>query len=994
MPLQSIRLEFWSTPLPSSHSSSQESASQTPSREESLGRATRGEKRSHSYTGSLTEETPARYGGHSRRNPLLDEDDGFSADFLGMSDADSDDAFYTTEEGQVTENPDSIFTGNSEAFSRMEERYKREMGDRKNPHMSARQSALQFDQEKWENNRLQASGVLTQQGETTEDVNEDRVSLIVSSIRPPFLSGKIQFTRQIEMVSTVKDPTSDFAVLAKKGSETLKSWMKEREKTRVMNKDRFWELNGSKMGKVMGLREVNEKGDGKDKETDAEMEAENSYSGHLTDAAGSSLFSQMKSIQEQREYLPIYSVRDELLSVIRENQVTIIVGETGSGKTTQLTQYLYEEGYATEGMIGCTQPRRVAASSVAKRVADEKGVKLGEEVGYAIRFEDCTSPKTRIKYMTDGILLRESISDHYLENYRVVIMDEAHERSLNTDILFGLMKEILRKRTDLKLIVTSATMNADRFSEFFGYAPIFNIPGRTFHVDTVYLKSPSDDYVDAVVNQILTIHLGWDEGDILVFMTGQSDIECVCELVNERINRLEKKTTPLLMLPMYSLQSASKQSLVFKQTPKGMRKCVVCTNIAETSLTVDGIKYVVDCGYCKLKVFNPAIGMDALVVTPISQANADQRKGRAGRTGPGTCFRMYTEYMYTTQMLQNQIPEIQRTNLGNVILLLKKLGVENLYDFDFMDPPPQENITNSMYQLWILGALTNVGALSDIGDKMVEYPLDPYLQKMMVMAEKLNCTAEIVTIVAMLSVPNIFDRPPEKEEEADNIRANFSIPESDHLTYLNVFLQWKRAQYSKRWCERNYLHARSMMRVRNVRKQLLDLMKQQHIPHVSCGSNWDVVRKCVCSAYFFNAARIKGIGTYINMLTGTPCQLHPTSALYGLGYTPDYIVYHELVMTTKEYMRCVTAVDAQWLAELAPMFFSLKESYLSSLESRKAVKRNKEQMAQEMEEEMKKKQEEEEAKKPKVHKRAENICTFGRSLQRGVQIKSPRRVGL
>ena len=260
------------------------------------------------------------------------------------------------------------------------------------------------------------------------------------------------------------------------------------------------------------------------------IRAENSYNGNMGDATGSSLFSQTKTIQEQREYLPIFSVREELLSVIRENQVTIIVGETGSGKTTQLTQYLYEEGYAKDGLIGCTQPRRVAASSVAKRVAEEKGVKLGEEVGYSIRFEDVTSKKTAIKYMTDGILLRESISDPSLENYRVVIMDEAHERSLNTDILFGIMKRVLQRRTDLKLIVTSATMDANRFSEFFGYAPIFNIPGRTFHVDTVYLKSPADDYVDAVVNQILTIHLGWDEGDSLVFMTGRCDIECVCDV--------------------------------------------------------------------------------------------------------------------------------------------------------------------------------------------------------------------------------------------------------------------------------------------------------------------------------------------------------------------------------------------------------------------------------------------------------------------------------
>ena len=245
---------------------------------------------------------------------------------------------------------------------------------------------------------------------------------------------------------------------------------------------------------------------------------------------GVSEFARTKTIQEQREFLPIFSVREELMNVIRENQVVVIVGETGSGKTTQLTQYLYEDGYARDGLIGCTQPRRVAASSVAKRVATEKGVKVGDLVGYAIRFEDCTSSKTRIKYMTDGILLRESMSDPTPEAYSVIIMDEAHERSLDTDVLFGIMKKVMQKRTDLKLIVTSATMNSDRFSDFFGSVPTFTIPGRTFPVQTFYQKSPPKDYVTAVVNQILIIHLNSDKGDILVFMTGQADIDCVCDV--------------------------------------------------------------------------------------------------------------------------------------------------------------------------------------------------------------------------------------------------------------------------------------------------------------------------------------------------------------------------------------------------------------------------------------------------------------------------------
>ena len=412
----------------------------------------------------------------------------------------------------------------------------------------------------------------------------------------------------------------------------------------------------------------------------------------------------------------------------------MIVGETGSGKTTQLTQYLHESGVTDFGMVGCTQPRRVAAMSVAKRVAEEVGCELGEQVGYAIRFEDVTGPNTVIKYMTDGVLLRESLREPDLDQYSAIVMDEAHERSLHTDILFGILKQILMRRSDMKLIVTSATLNADRFSEFFGGVPIFRIPGRTFNVETFHAKMPAEDYVDAAVKQTLTIHLSFPPGDILIFMTGQEDIEATCEILAERIATLDG-VPPLLLLPMYSQLPADLQSRIFDAAESGTRKCIVSTNIAETSLTVDGIKYVVDSGYNKLKVYNPKIGMDALQMTPISQANANQRKGRAGRTGPGFCYRLFTERQYVSELLANQVPEIQRTNLSNVLLLLKSLGVNNLLEFDFMDPPPQDNIMNSMYQLWVLGALDNTGALTSLGRKMVEFPLDPPLAKMLIFAE-------------------------------------------------------------------------------------------------------------------------------------------------------------------------------------------------------------------------------------------------------------------
>jgi pre-mRNA-splicing factor ATP-dependent RNA helicase DHX38/PRP16 len=660
-------------------------------------------------------------------------------------------------------------------------------------------------------------------------------------------------------------------------------------------------------------------------EDDENVKKDSQFASHMQKKNESiSQFALTKTVKQQREYLPAFSVREELLQVIRDNRIVIVVGETGSGKTTQLTQYLMEDGYGKNGIIGCTQPRRVAAMSVAKRVSEEVGTKLGDLVGYSIRFEDVTSSKTIIKYMTDGVLLRESLNSGDIEQYSCIIMDEAHERSLNTDVLMGLLKRVMTRRRDMKLIVTSATMNAEKFSRFFGNVPIFTIPGRTFPVEIMFSKNPCEDYVDAAVKQVLNVHVSQPPGDILVFMTGQEDIECTCAVLQERLNQLDD-VPPLDVLPMYSQLPADLQAKIFGRGENNARKVIVSTNIAETSLTVDGIIYVVDSGFIKLKVYNSKIGMDALQINPVSQANANQRAGRAGRTGPGICFRLFTEAAYRNEMFVNNIPEIQRINLTNIVLLLKTLGVENLLEFEFMDPPPQETILNSMYQLWVLGGLGDLGELTDTGSKMAQFPLEPSLAKMLIVSEVLGCSDEVLTIVSMLSVPGIFYRPKERAAESDACRERFFVGESDHLTLLNVYIQWQRHNYSEAWCTTNYIHGKSLKKAREVRQQMLDIMKQQTMEVTSCGNDWDIIRKCICSAYFHQSAKLKGIGEYINMRSGMACHLHPTSALYGRGFTPDYIVYHELLFTSKEYMQFVTAVDGHWLAEMGPMFFAVKD---------------------------------------------------------------------
>ncbi|XP_037103374.1 pre-mRNA-splicing factor ATP-dependent RNA helicase PRP16 [Syngnathus acus] len=865
--------------------------------------------------------------------------------------------------------------------------------------ISAQKRQINEDNERWETNRMLTSGVV-QRLEVDEDFEEDnatKVHLLVHNLVPPFLDGRIVFTKQPEPIIPVKDATSDLAIISRKGSQLVRKHREQKERKKAQHK--HWELAGTKLGDIMGIQKKEDDASGQVVGEDGKVDyrAEQKFADHMKEKSeASSDFAKKKSFLEQRQYLPIFAVRQQLLNIIRDNSIVIVVGETGSGKTTQLTQYLHEDGYTSYGMVGCTQPRRVAAMSVAKRVSEEIGTNLGEEVGYAIRFEDCTCEKTMIKYMTDGILLRESLRESDLDHYSAVIMDEAHERSLNTDVLFGLLREVVSRRTDLKLIVTSATMDSDKFAAFFGNVPIFHIPGRTFPVDILFSKTPQEDYVEAAVKQALQIHLSGLIGDILIFMPGQEDIEVTSDQIVERLEDLDNAPA-LAVLPIYSQLPSDLQAKIFQKAPDGVRKCIVATNIAETSLTVDGIMFVVDAGFCKLKVFNPRIGMDALQVYPISQANANQRAGRAGRTGPGQCYRLYTQSAYKNEMLTTTIPEIQRTNLANVVLLLKSLGVQDLLLFHFMDPPPEDNMLNSMYQLWILGALDNTGSLTPTGRMMVEFPLDPALSKMLIVSCDMCCSADILIIVSMLSVPAIFYRPKGREEESDQVREKFSVPESDHLTYLNVYQQWKNNNYSSIWCNDHFIHTKAMRKVREVRSQLKDIMVQQRMNLMSCGSDWDIIRKCICAAYFHQAAKLKGIGEYVNVRTGMPCHLHPTSSLFGMGYTPDYIIYHELVMTTKEYMQCVTAVDGEWLAELGPMFYSIKHAGRSRQENRRRAKEEINNMEEEMalaQEQLLSRREENERKNTGIVKSL-RICTPGRREEAPMTPRrSPSRFGL
>ncbi|KAH9388138.1 putative pre-mRNA-splicing factor ATP-dependent RNA helicase dhx16 [Tyrophagus putrescentiae] len=647
-----------------------------------------------------------------------------------------------------------------------------------------------------------------------------------------------------------------------------------------------------------------------------------------------------QTIEETRRSLPVFPYKDALIEAIRDHQVLIIEGETGSGKTTQVPQYLHEAGFTEGGKkkVGCTQPRRVAAMSVAARVAEEMGVKLGGEVGYSIRFEDCTSEQTVIKYMTDGMLLREFLGEPDLASYSVIIIDEAHERTLHTDILFGLVKDIARFRPDLKLLISSATLDAQKFSDFFDEAPVFRIPGRRFPVEIYYTKAPEADYVDACVVTILQIHLTQNRrGDVLVFLPGQEEIEQCQELLVERQRKLGSRASELLIRPIYANLPTDMQAQVFEPTPPGARKVVLATNIAETSITIDNIIFVIDPGYCKQNSFNPRTGMESLVVVPISRASANQRAGRSGRVAAGKCFRLFTSWAFQNELEENTIPEIQRVHLGNVVLMLKSLGINDIIHFDYLDPPSSEALVIALEQLYALGALNHLGELTRLGRRMAEFPLDPMMSRALLAAEKYACTEELLTICAMLSVnSSVFYRPKDKAVHADTARKRFFRPGGDHLSLFAVYKQWADAEYSRQWCVENYVQYRSMVRARDVRDQLEKLMERVEVevvkskPKNSSGSessDQDIdhvaVRKAITAGYFYHTAKLNKGGNYRTIKGNQTVLIHPNSALFE--ETPRCLLYHELVLTTKEYMRQSIEIDPAWLLEVAPHYYKPKD---------------------------------------------------------------------
>jgi ATP-dependent RNA helicase DDX35 len=623
------------------------------------------------------------------------------------------------------------------------------------------------------------------------------------------------------------------------------------------------------------------------------------------------------------------------------------------GKTTQIPKFLLEAGWCNTGQqIAITQPRRIACTSVAARVAEELNTPLGQKVGYSIRFEDVTSAATQVKFITDGLLLREMLVDPLLSRYSVIMVDEAHERSLSSDILLSLLKKVLRKREDLRVVVSSATLEAERFLDFFApdegekshgkskeeYGYIIGIEGRAYPVEIQYLQESTSNYVETAVDTVLSIHASEPQGDILVFLTGREEIDDAIDMLGDRIAGMSSSQQKLMPLPLYAGLPTEDQNLIFAKPPPDTRRVIFSTNISEASLTIDGIVYVLDSGYVKLRAYNSVLGIENLSIVPVSKASATQRSGRAGRTRPGKCLRLYPESVYEG-LEEATFPELARSNLAPVVLQLLNLGITNVIRFDYLSAPPSSLITRGLDLLYSLGALDTYGRLTKpLGTRMAELPLEPMLARSLLKAAdpEFACLSEMLTIAAMMTLQgNAFVSHDGGKKMLDTARRRFAVAEGDHLTLYNVYSAFLKAGMGNvSWCRENSLNHKSLVKAVSVRRQLAAYLDRFGVKENVLSSSHDVLRvggtpiaervqRCLVTGFFAHAARVKDDGSFITVDGKTTLWAHPTSVFFNRK--ADWVVYTEIMeMKGKIYIRDLSTVNMDWLTEYAPEYYKVK----------------------------------------------------------------------
>lgn len=650
--------------------------------------------------------------------------------------------------------------------------------------------------------------------------------------------------------------------------------------------------------------------------------------------------------------LPIDQYRKFILYGLEQHQVLLVVGEAGTGKTTRIPQFLisagiYNDLYKVDDrsaktapaqrrrQICISQPRRVAAIQLAQRVASDLRCNVGSLVGYAVRFKDATDGNnTLVKFITDGLLVRELFLDPLLSRYSVVIIDEAHERNINTDLIFGLLKCILLKRKDLRVIICSATLQVDSFIKFFNLdrekGVVVQISGSTHPVDFYYLEKPVANYLDTSIKTAIEIHetARLSSGKILIFLTGQDEVEYVCDNLIQYSQTLSSRLDlkKLVVLPLHASLNPDEISKVFEQYSRSTRVCIVSTNVAETSLSIDGVAFVIDCGYAKLKVFDHRSAINSLIRVPISKSAAKQRAGRAGRTREGKVYRLYTQEHFD-QLELNPIPEIQRSCLAESVMLLKSLGVNNLLKLPLISPMPHNNLSSALELLHALNAIDECGNLTSQGRQMSKLSIDPKLSKLLVSVETRQCTSELCKIVSMLQVKDVFVK---SNKYCSDIWSNSSLKsicssEGDLISYLNIFNSFISNQKSQKWAERRNLNYQALSKACEIANKLESQLQRIGIDILSSG-RVKTVQKSIVSGLFSNAAYLHPSGDYKTIRGEKVVHIHPTSVLSEMLELPKFVVFVEVLSTTKVFMRHITPVEQNWLLEAAPHFYTFATS--------------------------------------------------------------------